>query len=127
MSTISSLSSSHLISSQLSTNPNNQLIVCVSPTEESKQDFLPTPLITPQNSNSFDHDDDHTASNINSQDLIRRLCLQKSRLIQLYDCEIARQQPTSSLFTFLDSIDQLVNEYENYKSTIGYYYTKILM
>ncbi|CAF1558932.1 unnamed protein product [Rotaria magnacalcarata] len=116
MSTISSLSSSHLISSQPSTYPNTQLAVCVSPAEESKQDFLPTPLITPQNSNSFYGD--NTTSNVNSQDFIHRLCHQKSRLMQLYDCEIARQQPTSSLLTFLDSIDQLVNEYENYRSII---------
>ncbi|CAF4275799.1 unnamed protein product [Rotaria sp. Silwood2] len=115
MSTISSLSSSHPIALQLSTYPNTQLVVCINPLHESKQDALPTPLITPTGSNLFDNDD--KSSNDNAQEFILRLYHQRSRLTQLYDLEIERRQSTSQLITFLDRIDQLLNEYENSKST----------
>ncbi|CAF0809651.1 unnamed protein product [Rotaria sordida] len=114
MSTISSLSSSHPIALQLSTYPNTQLVVCINPLHESKQDTLPTPLITPTSSNLFDNDD--KSSNDNAQEFILRLCHQRSRLTRLYDLEIERRQSTSQLNTFLDKIDQLLNEYESHKS-----------
>lgn len=127
MSTISSLSTSHPIALQLSTYPNTQLVVCINSLHESKQDILATPLITPQNSNIFDND--NKSSNDHSQELIHRLCHQRSRLTRLYDLEIERQQSTSQLITFLNKIDQLLNEYECHESTpliIGNYLKRFL-
>ena len=111
MSTISSLPSTHPISLQLSPYPNAQLVVCINPLHESNQGILPTPLITPQNSNLFDDDDI-------SQELIHRLCHQRSRLTRLYGLEIERRQSTPQLITFLNNIDQLLNEYECRESII---------
>jgi hypothetical protein len=109
------MSTSHPIALQLSTYPNTQLVVCINPLHESKQDILPTPLITPQTSSLYDND--HRFSNDHSQELIHRLCHQRSRLTRLYDLEIERQQSTSQLITFLNKIDQLLNEYECQEST----------
>jgi hypothetical protein len=102
MSTVSSISSNH------STYPINLL-------NESKDDILPTSLIKSHNSNLFNHD--HKSFSNNSQDLFHRLCHQRLRIIQLYDLEIERRQSTSQLITFLNKIDQLINEYESQEST----------
>jgi hypothetical protein len=109
MSSISSLPTTHPISLQLSTYPHTQLVVCINPL----QDILPSPLITP--SNSFDNET--KSSNDNCQELIQRLCHQRSKLTRLYDLEIERSQSTSKLIIFLNKIDQLLNEYETHQTT----------
>lgn len=113
MSTISSLSSNHPVSLELPTYTNSQLLLCINSSQGSKQDILPTPLITPQSSTSFDND--------SSNEFIQRLYYQKSKLIKIYDSAIEHGQPTSQLINFLDKIDQLMNVYENDKSTISNY------
>jgi len=115
MSTVSSILSNHSIALEHSTYPNTQSVICINSLNESKDDILPTSLIKSSSSNLFDHD--HKSSSNNSQDLFHRLCDQRSRLIRLYDLEIERQQSTSQLITFLNKIDQLINEYECQKST----------
>jgi len=111
MSTVSSLSSNHSITLPHSTYSNAHPVVCINPLHESKVDVLPMPtsLIKSQSLDLFN----------NSQDLFHRLCHQRSRLIQLYDLEIERRQPTSQLITFLNKIDQLINEYDSHESIIG--------
>lgn len=110
MSTLTPLS----LTLQHSIDPNTPLVLCINPLHESKQDILPTPLNTPQSSNSFSID--NKSFNDNSQEFINRLYHQKSRLTQLYDLEIQHRQSSPQLITFLDKIDQLLNKYENHKS-----------
>ena len=78
------------------TTLNPQLVLCIG--------SLPTPSITPQAADFFDNNHSH--------ELRQRLCDQKSRLIQFYDTEIDRRQSSSHLSTFLNQIDQLLNEYQ---------------
>ncbi|UJR23308.1 hypothetical protein I4U23_026323 [Adineta vaga] len=106
MTTLTSLSSRHLLTLQNSIDSSTQLVLCINPLSTYKQDSIPTPLITPQTSNLLD-------TNNESEELIQRLYKQKSRLIQLYDLEIQRQQSSSQLITFLNQIDQLLIEYES--------------
>ncbi|CAF0970597.1 unnamed protein product [Adineta steineri] len=102
MTTITSLSLNHSHTLPHSTDSNTQLVLCINSFRESKQDILSTS----QNSNLFVN---------HSQELVERLYHQRSRLIQLYDVEIERQQSTPQLILFLNQIEQLINEYENYK------------
>jgi hypothetical protein len=100
MTTLTPLSSSHPPALQYTIDPNTSLVFV----HQSKQDILPTS----QSSNLFDK---------NFQEFIHRIYHQRSRLTQLYDLEIQRRQVSPQLITFLNKIDQLLNEYENHKAT----------
>jgi len=107
MTTLTPLSSSHPPALQYTIDPNTSLVLV----HESKQDILPTS----QSSNLFDNN--HESFDDNFQEFIHRIYHQRSRLTQLYDLEIQRRQASPQLITFLNKIDQLLNEYENHKST----------
>ncbi|CAF1155334.1 unnamed protein product [Adineta ricciae] len=109
MSILNALSSCHSPTLQNPINANSQLVLCINPLLTYKPDTLPTPLITPKASNFFDNNHSH--------ELLQRLRDQKSRLIQFYDTEIDRRQPSSHLSTFLNQIDQLLNEYQSRNTT----------
>ena len=99
MSTVSSLSSNHSVTLPYPTYSKTQSILSINSSDESKEDIL-------QNSNLSDN-------------LFHRLSNQKRRLIQLYNSEIERLQSTSRLLTFINQIDQLLNEYESQQTTSG--------
>ena len=109
MSTLNSLSAGHSPTLQNPINANSQLVLCINSLLTYKPDTLPTPLITPEASNFFDNNHSH--------ELLQRLCDQKSRLIQFYDTEIDRRQSSSHLSTFLNQVDQLLNEYQSRNTT----------
>ena len=92
MSTVTSRISNH--SSTLQNYPNSQSIVRIKRSNQTKEETIPT-------SNLFD-----------DQGFVHRLSEQRSRLIEFYDSAIERQQASSQLVTFINKIDQLINEYE---------------
>jgi len=110
MSTISFLSPDSSVASEQLIYPSIQSMQCVSPFQETNEDSLPTSLTKSENSNLLHND--HKSS----QEFLSRLCYQKSKLIRLYNTEIQRRQSTSHLITFLNKVDQLLNEYENHES-----------
>ena len=108
MSIVSSLSSNHSIISAYHPNTIDALHL-------NKEETLPISLTKSQKSNPFDHD--YQTSDKHFPDIFHRLSQQKSRLIRLYDREIERRQGTSQLLTFINKIDQLIDEYDSQVSS----------
>lgn len=109
MSMVSSLSSNQSITSSYHSNTIDSLHL------NKEEETLPISLTKSQNSTLFDHE--YQTSDINSPDIFHRLSEQKSRLIRLYDLEIERRQGTSQLLTFINKIDQVIDEYDNQVSS----------
>lgn len=95
MTTLTPASSAHSLVLQHSLGSNTLLALCGARAQDYKSEIRLIPLITPQQ----------------SHELVQRLYEQKSRLIQLYDAAIERQQPSPQLLTFLSRIDQLLDEH----------------
>jgi hypothetical protein len=104
MSTVTSRISNHSIT--LQNYPSSQLIVRINRSNQTIEEPIPA-------SNLFDDQ----GSDSNMQDIVHRLCQQRSRLTEFYDAVIERQQTTPRLVTFINKIDQLINEYQSQGSS----------
>jgi hypothetical protein len=108
MSKATSRTSNHSIT--LQQYSSSQSVASINRSHQTKEDTIPT---SARNSNLFDHQ----SSDNNIRELLDRLSDQQLRLTRFYDVEIERRQTTPQLITFLNKIDQLINEYESQVST----------
>ena len=98
MSIVSTLSANHAVTSAYHSNSSSSS----NPRHLIQDQTLRISSNKSQHSHLFD-----------PKDLSHRLCQQKSRLIRLYDLEIERRQTTPQLITFINKIEQLIDQYEN--------------